>query len=235
MAKRIIMDKMRSTFLETINFRLRQNKSVMIFGEYGVGKTTLLSQIDTLKLNKMFIRIESLDAIEKILAHILNESGFNVPSTRNSLSDNLKKIKDELTGVVLLIDEAQELKRSCWPYMKRIMDSSIPIIFAGTKELKSTLLNKHKDILSRVVRLELQQIDRMDIENKHSENADRDAIQYLLGKTESNMRIYFEYFEQCMARAKELKKDKIDMEMIENEVKLMLIGDVGEGRKHEKF
>jgi len=215
----VIIDQKRKKFLEEIIYRMNRQRSVMLIGEFGVGKTTLLNQIKAEHtVLKKIITIESLDPIESILADIINQvNQEGAVGTRTRVPRHLRKVRS-LKNIGIMVDEAHELRRSTWPYFKRIMDSGIPILFAGMPELRDYIEERHGDIRSRLRVFELEEVAREEITSHICEKIPEEVLKYLLGFCDSNMRYFFEYLEDCKRMAKKMGKDQIDMEVAEKVV-----------------
>jgi DNA-binding NtrC family response regulator len=75
--------------------------SVLIEGEYGVGKTRFLELIKPKK--RKILWVESLNNIHEILASILQQLDYQAPSSWRRTSKHLKMIK-ALSGFIIIID-----------------------------------------------------------------------------------------------------------------------------------
>ncbi len=69
-----INDERRIAYLAAIYNRIYRGQSVLIEGDYGVGKSRFLNLIKPKKLN--VVRVESLFNIHEILASILQELNY---------------------------------------------------------------------------------------------------------------------------------------------------------------
>ena len=150
-----INDKRRVSYLHAVYSRIYRDQSILIEGEYGVGKTRFLDLIKPKK--RKIVRVESLNNIHEILASILQQLDYQAPPSWRQTSKHLKIIK-ALSGFIIIIDEAGDLNPKVWPYFKRIIDAHIPIIFAGLPKVRTFLLNEHPDIVSRLKVLRLYPI-----------------------------------------------------------------------------
>jgi len=61
-------------------------------------------------------------------------------------------------GDPALMNKANDLDRRVWPYMKRIIDAGVPVVFAGLPKVGTFLTSEHPDILSRLKTLVLYPI-----------------------------------------------------------------------------
>jgi len=204
-----INDKRRIAYLQAIYNRIYRGKSILIEGNYGVGKTKFLDLINPKKRQR--ICLESLDNIHEILASILRQLDYEAIPTYRRTSNHLKMIK-ELSGFVLIIDEASDLDKRVWPYFKRIIDARIPIILTGLPKLRTFLLNVHPDIISRLKILNLYPIIVEDFIMEYKD-FEPEAIEQIYSKTSGDMRKFNEVCEDCRDKAKELKLDIIELEM----------------------
>ncbi|NDY74969.1 ATP-binding protein, partial [Desulfobacter hydrogenophilus] len=64
-----------------------------------------------------------------------------------------------LSNCFIIIDEANDLDTRVWPYLKRIIDAGVPIVFAGLPNVRTYLSRNHPDILSRLKTLILYPIE----------------------------------------------------------------------------
>lgn len=85
-----IHDKRRRSYLGVIYNSIYRGRSVLIEGDYGVGKSCFLDLIKPKKLKK--VRLESLDKIHEILAAILEQLNYDVKPAYHRCSRHLKMI-----------------------------------------------------------------------------------------------------------------------------------------------
>jgi len=150
-----ISNKRRISYLSAIYNRIYRGQSVLIEGDYGVGKTRFLNLLRPKKLHA--VRVESLFNIHVTLALILKELNYNTTATYHRTPEYLKKICN-LSACFIIIDEASDLDNRVWPYFKRIIDAGIPMVFAGLPQVRTYLTSEHPDILSRLKTLILYPI-----------------------------------------------------------------------------
>jgi ABC-type lipoprotein export system ATPase subunit len=74
-----INDKRRVSYLSAIYNRIYRGKSVLIEGDYGVGKSRFLKLLCPKKLHA--VRVESLFNIHETLAAILKELNYDTTAT----------------------------------------------------------------------------------------------------------------------------------------------------------
>ena len=181
----IINDKRRISYLHSVYTRIYKGQSVLIEGAYGVGKTQFLKQVKPKKL--MAVWLESLDKKHEMLASILHELNYDAVGSYFQTSANLKKIC-KLSGFYIIIDEANDLDRHIWAYLKRIIDAGIPIVFAGLPNVRTYLTSEHPDILSRLNVLSLFPIVVEDFIQKYKNVITPEAIEQIYAATNGDMR-----------------------------------------------
>ena len=118
-----------------------------------------------------------------------------------------------LSGFIIIIDEAGDLNPKVWPYFKRIIDADIPIIFAGLPKVRTFLLNEHPDIVSRLKVLRLYPILVEDFIMDYKDFVP-EAIEQIYATTAGDMRKFKEVCVDCRDKAKELKVNLIDVELV---------------------
>jgi hypothetical protein len=205
-----INDKRRVSYLHAVYSRIYRDQSILIEGEYGVGKTRFLELIKPKK--RKIVWVESLNNIHEILASILQQLDYQAPSSWRRTSKHLKMIK-ALSGFIIIIDEAGDLNPKVWPYFKRIIDADIPIIFAGLPKVRTFLLNEHPDIVSRLKVLRLYPILVEDFIMDYKDFVP-EAIEQIYATTAGDMRKFKEVCVDCRDKAKELKVNLIDVELV---------------------
>ena len=204
-----INDKRRVSYLSAVYNRIYRGQSVLIEGDYGVGKTKFLKLLHPKKLHAVWV--ESLFNIHETLASILKELNYDTIATYRRTPEYLKRVCN-LSSCFLIIDEANDLDRRIWPYMKRIIDAGIPIVFAGLPKVRTFLTSEHPDILSRLKTLVLYPIVVEDfvIEFKDIE---QEAIEQLYMVTKGDMRKFKEICTDCRDKARELKYPFVDLNL----------------------
>jgi hypothetical protein len=204
-----INDKRRRSYLHAIYSRIYRGKSILIEGHYSAGKSEFLKLIKPKKLN--VVSLESLNKTHELLASILQQLNFDVKPAYHHMSQHLRQI-NELKGMMIIIDEANDLDYRVWPYFKRIIDAGIPIIFSGLPKVRTYLSNVHPDILSRLKILSLYPILIEDFILEY-DDFDTDAIEQIYISTGGDMRRFEEICTDCIDKATELKQDKIDINL----------------------
>lgn len=204
-----INDKRRISYLSASYNRIYRGQSLLIEGDYGVGKTRFLKLLNPKKLHTIWV--ESLFNIHQTLASILNELDYDTTAAYQRTPEYLKKICN-LSKCVLIIDEANDLDRRVWPYLKRIMDAGVPIIFAGLSKVRTFLINEYPDILSRLKILVLYPIVVEDFIAEY-DDIEQKAIEQIYVATKGDMRKFKEICTDCRDRAKELKYSFVDLNL----------------------
>ena len=151
-----ISDKRRVSYLSATYSRIYRGRSVLIEGDFGAGKTRFLKLLRPKKLHAVWV--ESLFNIHETLASILKELNYDTTATYRRTPQYLKMICN-LSNCFIIIDEANDLDTRVWPYLKRIIDAGVPIVFAGLPKVRTYLIRNHPDILSRLKTLILYPIE----------------------------------------------------------------------------
>ena len=204
-----INDKRRVSYLAAIYNRIYRGQSVLIEGDYGVGKSRFLKLIQPKKLQGVWA--ESLFNVHEILASILQELNYEAKATYRRTPSHLKRICN-LANFFIIIDEANDLNRRVWPYLKRIIDAGVPIVFSGLPKVRTFLTSEYPDILSRLKTLVLYPIVVEDfiIEYKDFEP---EAIEQIYVAAHGDMRKFKEICTDCRDKAKELKHSFVGLNL----------------------
>ncbi|WP_419657314.1 putative transposase [Desulfosarcina variabilis str. Montpellier] len=205
-----INDKRRVSYLSAVYNRIYRGQSVLIEGEYGVGKTRFLELLKPKKLQGVWV--ESLCNVHEILASILQGLNYEAVATYQRTHHHLKLIRS-LTDYYIVIDEANDIGKRVWPYLKRIMDAHVPIVLAGLPKVRTYLTSQHPDILSRLKTLILYPIVVEDfiLEYKDFES---EAIEQIYVATRGDMRKFKEICTDCRDKAKELGHSFVDLNLV---------------------
>lgn len=204
-----INDKRRISYLAAIYNRIYRGQSVLIEGDYGVGKSRFLNLLQPQKLHGVWV--ESLFNIHEILASILKELNYETTATYRRTPEYLKRIC-HLRGFFIIIDEANDLDRRVWPYLKRIIDAGVPIVLAGLPKVRTFLTSEYPDILSRLKTLILYPIVVEDFIMEYKD-FESDAIEQIYVATKGDMRKFKEICTDCRDRAKELNYSFVDVNL----------------------
>ena len=204
-----ISDKRRISYLSAIYNRIYRGQSVLIEGDYGVGKTRFLNLLRPKKLHA--VRVESLFNIHVTLALILKELNYNTTATYRRTPEYLKKICN-LSACFIIIDEASDLDNRVWPYFKRIIDAGIPMVFAGLPQVRTYLTSEHPDILSRLKTLILYPIVVEDFIAEYNDFK-QEAVEQIYMATKGDMRKFKEICTDCRDKAKEMNYAFVDLNL----------------------
>ncbi len=208
--KKMIKDDIRKSHLDAIYKRIHKGKSILIIGKFGSGKTELLKQIHPKK--RAIACLESLGSLHYLLGSILKCLDYSCTPQKTKIMEYLETICS-IKDAVIIIDEADDIRQEILPYIKRIMNAGIPIIYAGLPTLKTRLKEKNKDILSRLKILNLPPIS-VEEYKKNLPQFEPDAIEVIYGASSGNMHRFDDICDECLDKMSELKLDKINMEIV---------------------
>jgi predicted AAA+ superfamily ATPase len=199
-----VHDEARKYALNAITKRISRKQSVMLTGHYGSGKTSLLKQI---KNTATTVRVRSLGSLYQLLGRI---DGVNdpVPYYKAKYLDH--RCAHPAT---IIIDEAQHLPHSLYPYLKIIMDSGSSVILAGLPELRQTLVDKHPDVLSRLTHIELEPLAEQDLYAHLGADFEEDAFSAIYGST-GDMRVMMSIVQDCRDYAEAKGVNSIGMDLV---------------------
>jgi thymidine kinase len=156
--------------------------------------------------------VESLFNIHHILASILQELNYEAVATYRRTPKHLKMIC-KLSNLLIIIDEASDLDRRVWPFLKRIIDAQIPMLFAALPKLRTFLTNEHPDILSRLKTLILYPIIVEDFIAEYKD-FEPEAIEQIYIASKGDMRKFKEICTDCRDKAKELNHSFVDLNLV---------------------
>jgi len=205
-----INDDRRRSYLGATYNRINRGKSVLIEGDYGVGKSQFINLLNSKK--RQVIRVESLFNIHETLASILKKLNYDVKATYRRTPEYLERICS-LSNHIIVIDEANDLNTRVWPYMKRIIDAEVPIVFAGLPKVRTFLASEHPDILSRLKVLVLYPIIVEDFILAYKKDFKAEAVEQIYMAVRGDMRKFEEICTDCLDRAKELKYSFVDLNL----------------------
>lgn len=205
-----INDKRRVSYLASVYNRITRGQSVLIEGDYGVGKTRFLNLIQPKKLRSVWV--ESLFNVHETLASILKELNYEASASYRRTPGYLKMIC-ALDDYFIIIDEASDLDPRLWPYLKRIIDAQVPIVFAGLPKVRTFLTSEHPDILSRLKTLVLYPIEVEDFILQYKD-FEPEAIEQIYAATKGDMRKFEEIITDCREKAKQLKHSFVEVNLV---------------------
>ncbi len=205
-----INDKRRVSYLSAVYNRIYRGQSVLIEGEYGAGKTRFLELLKPKKLQGVWV--ESLFNVHEILASILQGLNYEAVATYRRTPQHLKLIRN-LPDYYIIIDEANDLDKRVWPYLKRIMDAHVPIVLAGLPKVRTYLTSQHPDILSRLKTLTLFPIVVEDFILEYND-FESEAIEQIYVASRGDMRKFKEICTDCRDKAKELDHSFVDLNLV---------------------
>lgn len=209
MKEDFISDKRRVSYLGATYNRIYRGQSVLIEGDFGAGKTRFLKLLRPKKLHAVWV--ESLFNIHETLASILKELNYEATATYRRTPQYLKMICD-LSNCFIIIDEANDLDTRVWPYLKRIIDAGVPIVFAGLPKVRTNLSRSHPDILSRLKTLILYPIEVEDFIEKYKD-IQQEAVEQIYVAIKGDMRKFKEICTDCRDRANELNHKFVDINL----------------------
>lgn len=209
MKENFISDKRRVSYLSATYSRIYRGQSVLIEGGFGAGKTRFLKLLRPKKLHSVWV--ESLFNIHETLAAILKELNYDTTATYRRTPQYLKMICN-LSNCFIVIDEANDLDTRVWPYLKRIIDAGIPIVFAGLPKVRTYLIRNHPDILSRLKTLILYPIELEDFIEQYKD-IQKEALEQIYMAVKGDMRKFKEICTDCRDRANELKYQFVDINL----------------------
>jgi len=205
-----INDKRRVSYLASAYNRIYRGKSVLIEGSYGVGKSQFLKLLKPNKLQCVWV--ESLFHVHEILASILRGLNYDVKATYRRTPEHLKMICN-LSNFFIVIDEASDLDRRVWPYLKRIIDAEIPVVLSGLPQVRTYLAREQPDILSRLKTLILYPIVVEDFILEYKD-FDPQAIEQIYVTTKGDMRKFEEISTDCRNEAAEKGHSFVDLNLV---------------------
>jgi thymidine kinase len=209
MKEEFISDKRRVSYLGATYNRIYRGQSVLIEGDFGAGKTRFLKLLRPKKLHGVWV--ESLFNIHETLASILKELNYEATATYRRTPQYLKMICN-LSTCFIIIDEANDLDTRVWPYLKRIIDAGVPIVFAGLPKVRTYLSRNHPDILSRLKTLILYPIEVEDFIEKYKD-IQQEAVEQIYMAVKGDMRKFKEICTDCRDRANELSHQFVDINL----------------------
>ncbi len=209
MKEDFISDKRRVSYLSATYSRIYRGKSVLIEGDFGAGKTRFLKLLRPKQLNAVWS--ESLFNIHETLAAILKELNYDTTATYRRTPQYLGMVC-KLSNCFIIIDEANDLDPRIWPYLKRIIDAGVPIVFAGLPKVRTYLSRNHPDILSRLKTLILYPIE-VELFIEQYKDIQQEAVEQIYMAVKGDMRKFKEICTDCRDKAKELNQKFVDINL----------------------
>ncbi len=138
-----------------------------------------------------------------------------IPVNKKAFTDVALPLADlqKKHGFELIIDEVNDLNPRVWPYLKRIIDAEVPIVFAGLPKVRTFLASEHPDILSRLKVLVLYPIVVEDFILEYKKHFKAEAIEQIYMAVRGDMRKFEEICTDCRDRAKELNYSFVDLNL----------------------
>ena len=191
-----IEDANRQKIMEKIRLRIPKNRSVLVHGDYGVGKSTFVGQVvKELRLTHTVVEVRPLGSVCQLLGEMCGVMDVEVWKKNKYLQTLCDHPR------VIVIDEAQHLTPAIYPYLKLIMEAGNIVIFSGLTDLVDSLRAKHPDVLSRMVQLKLLPISLAEFK-KATPDFEEEAMDSIYGYSES-ARVTIEMIEYCRDYAAE--------------------------------
>ncbi|ETR68191.1 MAG: transposase (ATPase domain protein) [Candidatus Magnetoglobus multicellularis str. Araruama] len=190
--------------------RIRKGKSTLVTGEIGFGKTKFLDQVRS--DNLMSCKIESLGSLNYILVSILRQKKYRFTPKMHKSAAYLEAICG-IKDTVIVIDDINHLRASIFPYVKKMMDSQIPIIMAGPPETETKLKQGNEEIFCRLKVLRLQPVNVKNLRNTFPQFAP-DTLEVIFGYCLGNMWVLNELCDECLDKMLEKKLKEISMDIV---------------------
>lgn len=199
-----IKDNARQYCLNAVTKHMARKDSLLITGNYGCGKTSLLKQI---KNTPSITRVRSLGSLYQLLGRMAG--------VKEAVPNHKAKYLDYLCEhpATLIIDEAQHLPQAVYPYLKIIIDAGSSVILCGLPELRSALKARHPDVLSRLTHIELEPLSEADMFQLVESDFERDAFSTIYGST-CDMRVMMNHVKNCRDYMEAMHLDKVDLDTV---------------------
>lgn len=209
-----IRDPLRDSYMRAAYNRIARGRSCLIVGPYGSGKSTLLSQLQPRK--RRLVYAESLAPLGEMLGGMLRQLDYTVQGVRLSHRkwQYLEQIMGQAANIAVVMDEANDLDRKGWPWIKRMMNADVPMVMAGLPTLETFLLDTHPDVLSRFKVLRLPPVGA-EAYKKFFPNVAPEAVDLIYGASDGNMRRFQEILDDCLDKLRELESDRVTLAIAE--------------------
>lgn len=196
-----IKDNARHYCLNAINNHIKRQGSILITAQHGCGKTELLKQI---KNTQDTVRARSLGSLYQVLGRI---AGVKEPTPMRK-----GKYLDQRCNhpATVIIDEAQDLPSTIWPYIKIMIDAGNSFILAGRPEIKDALEERHPDVLSRLTHIPINLLAEDDMYQLVKDDFDQDAFSVIYAAS-YDMRVMMTQVANCRDYMHEQGLKRIDV------------------------
>jgi energy-coupling factor transporter ATP-binding protein EcfA2 len=206
-----ISDPHRDNHLKVLNKRIIQGKSTLLIGKSGVGKTELIKQINS--TGKIVIQVDSLGTTHHILCSVLKKCNFNFSAKTNKNIQYLKAVC-QLKDILLIIDDASDLKPMFFRFIKRIMDANIPIIMISRPEILPILKQENDDVFARLRILQLPPLTSVQIKN-NTDIFEKEALEVVSGFSLGNLFLLKDIWEEGLEKLKSANLSKITISLVQ--------------------
>ena len=200
-----IKDENRESIFKWVDLRVQKNRSIMIIGETGSGKTELGKK---LKEIHNLIQVSPFGTVTQLLGEMNGVT--DVQKWRGS-SHYLHQLKRHPKRV--LMDEAQELDRRIFPRMKELMDCGNTFVLLGREPLVDIMEDYFPDLMDRFLRVDIEPLSIDDFE-VNLPMFDKKALMLIDGK-DSSMRVKTDIMDDCLRYIKENGMDRVTVEVVE--------------------
>lgn len=202
-----VKDAAREAILESVYARIRRNKSCLIVGQFGSGKSQFMGRLKP--KYKTVIAIDSLLPVADMIHLIASKLGIS----GKGLIDIINQFGSQKNKFIILIDEADDIKTQVYSYLKRIMNQDISIILAGKPNVLSLLQDRFEDILSRLKVHNIQMLSLDDYKEMLKNKFTAEAVELIYKNCGYNMRMFDEIGEDCLdyISNKDLKKVTVEI------------------------
>lgn len=155
--KVFIAPKIDFTYIRAARNRITQNidknKIILVRGDSGTGKTTLLREFDEKHGNSFIVQAYKGMKKSELIKLICKGAGFDIKSS--SLSDIVPRIK----GKILILDEANKLSGGSLEWLRSLHDrSGISMLWGGTYEDITEVLSRQPELNRRCKKVHMENL-----------------------------------------------------------------------------
>jgi len=197
-----IEDNVRLSIKNAVRSHINRRDSLLIIGEYGSGKSSLLKNIKTSKI----LDINPLGGTYQVLARMAKQYD-PCPMHKSKYLEMIISHKP-----TIFIDEAGLLPKDIFPYLKMAMDNGVSIVMAGLQDFYDNLKTRHPDIASRMTLVKMYPLGYEDMK-KLVPDFEEDAFDVLHGGA-PNMRQLMQVVKNCRDRITVENHDKVTVELV---------------------